>query len=628
MAFIREINPNSIDSHQTSPAYQLTFLRWFNRDTKNFDSKPNTANPHPKDTVTEDYLEMRKPLVVISDCIQVSVSSTKSSHIHQANMILLAGDINYSTAIAPGDFVLINLVNDDAKLFGVNKTPNTAEKESLYYRARTKQPINKKDDGFKGIFKVQQVRRVLMVNPEGAKTFHYQISAAAFTEFNQVVYFNPYLFTDVELKSASNTLNAGATLEWASINKVTSNVGKIFQNFVGFLIGEGFGHKILTQTDDSGVVRNHNQSFHIPPDAAALMGISTNKQVLAADLFNYYVGIQEYGNVKDNKSHDKDKVGLNPNLKLQKGNFYTTGKELSGVALIQAEPWGQVTAWSILNQYSNSLINETYTSFKLMPDDTVMPCVVFRQKPFTSDSFRTKYKIPSTPFLNLPRWKISPYLITSLSLGRDEAARINFVHIVGKTRYIDQKNAGVQQAASNLHQHDDDDIRRNGLRPFISACDFDFPSSESKDMQAGNWNLLMFDWLTNGHLKENGTIVCAGLPENIAVGDNLQVEDTAFHIESIQHTLQLSPDGKKNFTTTMQLSYGVSVESSNDFNKIYPEMTRVSAEAYRNDEYSKDAMLPGFSDSQEIGGRPTAEKTTRTPDEKVNKTKAKTLPTK
>ena len=78
----------------------------------------------------------------------------------------------------------------------------------------------------------------------------------------------------------------------------------------------------------------------------------------------------------------------------------------------------------------------------------------------------------------------------------------------------------------------------------------------------------------------------------------------------------------------MQLSYGVEVETSKDFNKIYPEMKRTNAESYRNDEYSKDAMLPGFSDSQDIGGRPTAEKITRTPDEKVNKTKAKTLPTK
>lgn len=603
MAYIRYIEPNSVDSHQTSPAYMLTFVRWSNRDTKNFSDKKD-----PKKTPTDiDYLDVRDPLIVISDCIQVAVNSSKSSHIHQASMTLMGGDINYSTAVAPGDFVLINLVDDDHVLFGNNCTPETAHPDSLYARAKKPHAINHEHDGFKGLFKIQSVRRVLQVNDHGLKTFHYQINAAAFTEFNQVVYFNPYLFTEKELTVASDALNGSAALEYAAVKKVTNNVGNIFTNFIGFLIGYGFPRGIMTQPTTTGVVRNHNKNFLIPSDVGKLMGINTHKTLLAADLFTYYVGIQKYESASD----VDDSIGLNPELKNTGHNFYHTGISLSGIALIQAEPWQQVTAWSILNQYSNSLINEMYTSYKLTPDNSVMPVVTFRQKPFTSDLFKKKHpnNINKTTFLELPRWKISPYLITTLSLGRDEAARINFVHIIGKTRYIDQKDAAINQAASKIHQQDNDDIKRNGLKPFITACDFDFPSSESKNMQSPIWNLLVFDWLSNGHLKENGTLVCAGIVEAIAVGDNLQIEDTVFHIESIQHIMQITPDGKKSFTTTIQLSYGVDVGRDGKYNPIYPEMQYPNTQEYRTNEYDhQDQMLPGYSDSQDVGSRKNAEK--------------------
>lgn len=597
MAFIRKINQNSVDSHQTSPAYQLTFLRWANRDTKNFQDK--------------DYLDLREPFIVINDCISITTNSSKASHVHQASMILMGGDINYSTAVAPGDFVLINLVNSDEALFGRDGTPENPADSSLYARARNKKAINKKDDGFKGLFKIQSVRRILQIDPNGVKTFHYQVNAAAFTEFNQVVYFNPYLFDSTEEQGAGDVINSAASKEWAQqVSKSKSNLRSIFKSFVGFLIGQGFPANYIPQKQD--VVRNHNQSFQIPTDVAKLMGINiSSKNVRAADLFKYYVGIEQYGSPKDNKNHDNDSVGLNPKDMTDNtdGNFYNTGPELSGVSLIQPEPWAQVTAWSILNQYSNSLINEMYTTYKLTPDNIVMPCVVYRQKPFSSALFkRNNSQIDQTGFLDLPRWKIAPELIKSLSLGRDEAARINFVHIVGKTRFINQQDEAAQQAAARLHKQDADDIKRNGLRPFISACDFDFPSDQSKNSKAPIWNALMFDWLTNGHLKENGTLVCAGLPDNIAVGDNCQINDTVLHIESINHVMQLTADGKKKFETTLTLSYGVDTRSDSDKNPIYPEMTNPDGFAYRKDDFDNhDQMLPGFSDTQDIAGRTKGE---------------------
>jgi hypothetical protein len=592
MAHIEYIEANSTDSHQVSPACQLTFLRWNVRDTE-----------HNGDGTNKQ--DLKDPFIVINDCVQLSINSNKSSHVHQMSAILMGGDFNYSTAIAPGDFVLVNMVNSDEVLFGKNGTPQTPSSSSLYARARAKNSINRVNDGFKGIFKIQSVRRILTVAPNGVKMFHYQLAGSAFTEFNQVVYFNPYLFnTDTKnLERASGLLNTDASKEWAeNFKKDKNNISSIFKSLVGFLIGKGFPADYVEQKKD--VVINHNKNFMIPSEVGNLLGLSKSSNLKAADMFNYQVGIQQY-----------DGNSLNPISMTKDGMFYV-GKELSGSVLMQAEPWSSVTAWSILNQYTNSLINEIYTSFKQMPNGTIMPCVVLRQKPFTSKQFVIdEPTIPTTPFLSIPRWKISPDLIVSLSLGRDEVARINFVHIIGKTRYVDIKDQVAQQASSKLFQEDSDDIQRNGLRPFISACDFDFPTDESKLSKSGIWNKLMFDWLNNGHLKENGTLVCAGLQENIAIGDNVQIEDTVLHIESVNHVMQIDANGNKTFRTTLQLSYGVDTGA----NGIYPEMYSENAKDYRIKDFNhtdksknnkKDGgLLPGYSDSQDIGGRTNAEDT-------------------
>jgi hypothetical protein len=606
MAYTQTINQNSTDSHQTSPAYMLTFLPWANRDTAHFG---NAVDGEPsKNPIKASSIALTKPIIVINDCVSVTVNSNKSSHIHSANMILLAGDINYATALAPGDFVLINLVNDDSKLFGKNCDPNGSSQDSLYYRARHGTGINKKNDGFKGVFKIQSVRRVLQVSPEGVKTFHYQISAAAFTEFNQVVYFNPYLFnqTPENTSRASDILNTSATAEWSkAVDKNYSNLSKVFKALIGFLIGTGFPADYAPQKE--GVVVNHNKTFEVPTGVGELLSLKKRAtgSLLAADLFNYYVGIEKYnGNAKTATE------GLNPTIVSRDGNFSMTGKELSGVIMIQPEPWGQVSTWSILGQYSNSLLNELYTSFKLQANGTIMPTVVLRQKPFNSKYFvKNNPSIDCTEFLSLPRWRISPDLITSLSLGRDEAVRINFVHVVGKVRSLDIKSHIAQQAAANLHQHDSADITRNGLRPFIASCDFDFPTESSNETKAGAWNKLVFDWLNDGHLKENGTLVCAGLPQAISVGDNIQIQDTVLHIESVQHNMQMTPDGKKTFRTTLQLSYGIDVRSLENSVPLFPESNFPDADDMRKNDFNhksqskNDGMLPGVSDTQDVGGR-------------------------
>jgi hypothetical protein len=206
-----------------------------------------------------------------------------------------------------------------------------------------------------------------------------------------------------------------------------------------------------------------------------------------------------------------------------------------------------------------------------------------------------------------------------MSLGRDEAARINFVHVVGKTRYVNQQDQIAQQASSKNYIYDQEDVKRNGLRPLITSCDFDFPTSDDKKSQSPIWNKLMFDWLSNGHLKENGTIICAGIHDPIAVGDNLELEDTVYHIESVSHSMQISAQGQKSFETTIKLSYGVD-KRDKGYDPIYPEMQYTDAESYRKDNWNRGyKSMPGFSDTQDIVGRVKGEEISKTKEEPFSK---------
>ncbi len=565
-AYKYTIKQNTPDSHQSSPGYLLTFIRWFNRDTQNY---------------SPDGQRVRGNFTVINDCVSITVKNTKKGHITNCNMVLRAGDINYSTAVAPGDFVLVNMLEDESKIL------------ELRGRALGGRAINKFNDGFKGVFKITSVRRNLSVNPSnGQKSLTYQISADGFTEFNQVIYFNQYLYGKEEQQGDTFRL-AGASKEWNSLKKkdLFKSLDVTFNRLTEFLIGNGFPNDFAQNKGKE--IRNHNQKFLLPKSLGPLLGLRRAKK--AKDLFKYIAGVEQYSGTASNAAR-----GLNPSRL----------KSMTGTAFLKGEYWSQITAWSILQQYSNSLINEMYTTYKTDKKGNVLPFVVFRQKPFTTEHFNTSVFLNGdtnvTRFMNLPRWEVVPERIYSYDLGRNDAARINFVQIIGTNRDIPTSNKLAIQSALKNFQTDGDDIFRNGLRPYIQNANFDYFGDNNKGSLAPDWSHLCYDWLVNGHLKENGTIICTGIEDPISVGDNLQIDNIVFHIEGIIHSMSINPQGVKQFRTTIQLSHGTDVRSGSS--PVYPEMDFTDVLTRRKDDYENgDKVYPGFSGTQDVPGREKGE---------------------
>ena len=595
--YIKKIVKNTPDSHQTSPAYCLTFIRWKNRDTINYEESPKLV---------------RDPLVVINDCISVTTSESKSSLTPTVTMHLLAGDINYATAVAPGDFVIVNLVNDEVKA------------RELAIKALNLQPINEYSDGFKGLYKIQKVRRKITVDQNtGIKQYSYTIHAFGFTELNNVIYYNP------TAAAAFRENNLLFLTQFASFftDKATSlgnesNVQDVLVLLVKALLGKG------ADQDDFTISASQNTHFLIPPSLGKLLGRSGRKKkdeidktssdknkkpLTVPDIYNFIFGV--WGRPNGKASNPKN--GFNPNLKPINGSnnfFKTKGKSLQGWKIFGVEDFNQKKIWSILQSYLNGAINEAYTTTRIGPDGRVYPTVIFRQKPFNSDHFdapKGKRKdlakqnppsIPVTRFSSLPRWRVSPDLIYSIDLGKDEVGRINYVQLFGRAVAI---NADVNQAiqAQNIF-FDQKDIERHGLKPAIITSNFDYPQSASlSDLQARKWSYMLFDMLNGMHLKESGTIVCYGIKDPICVGDNIEFDNAIYHIESVSHHMSISREtGKKIFRTTLTVSFGTDIDSDN-VRPVYPQMKHTDSYKERLRDYSEEQVLPGFSDTQDILGR-------------------------
>lgn len=581
MAYTYEIKNNSENSHQTSPAYVLTFTRWSNRDSFNYN---------------QNYLETRRPLIVINDAIAIQVTSQKNNPQHNFSCVLRQGDLNYLTAIHPGDYVVVNLLNDQEKA------------RKVYDKVQRGRPVNELGDGFKGLFKISDVRMELAVSPEGVKQYVVNVSGRAFDEFNNVLYFNPALANDNPSFIDNNFKNFRDLI----LSKKQNNVQQLVKAVIKRTIG--LGAKIV---DNQSAALNQIPVYTIPKAVATLLNRREENDPFISRINNYYLGIWDFQSSQV-KTKTPLERGFNSFFKKDSkepgGNWYSTKKSLSGTRQLTLEDFANVNVWSLIKDYSNPLINEMFTCFRLAEDGYVYPSLIVRQKPFNTPLYTDNpNRIDHTQFLDMPRWKISPNLIYNINIGRSDAARINFVQIFTRSIAVKEEFNQAQQIQNGNYVSDEDDIKRHGRKPFIKNCNYDYPIKDgSKPQYLGRqYANLVADWVFNGHLKLNGSISCAGIQEPICVGDNLEFDKVVYHIETITHSFSLTANGVPSFRTNISMSMGISDKSTSD-TIVYGEMDFTDARTKRLDDYDNERVLPGFSDTQDIPGRQKGEEITET----------------
>jgi hypothetical protein len=154
--------------------------------------------------------------------------------------------------------------------------------------------------------------------------------------------------------------------------------------------------------------------------------------------------------------------------------------------------------------------------------------------------------------------------------------RFNYLHFMGQdmSGSITEAN-GILNYVRSTPIVDSTDINRSGLRSYIKQLQANVNEGQyNNDTSPGaKWQQIMADVLMGGHLKYSGTIVSKGIQVPIAEVDNLEFEGTAYHIERVFHGGGINFRGNREWTTTLSLSNGISLDVENsDAEIIYPDI--------------------------------------------------------
>ncbi len=584
-----------VDSISTNPfwviavvplAYPLSFSR----------SKNASVTKFPADGAKT----RGKTLVITGDCVSLSVSGSKDSHVKNMQAALKAGSHNYLVEIMPGDWVLAWIVNSEEKATGFN---------GLIERIRSGDACNYWSDGLKFVGRVESVRKSLM-RSEAALITQFNIAARSFAELDTSIFYEQALAE--KAKESSLTWMAKVGFDLRKIFKesengngnaaVKDNVHLLIPQLLEILIGAGLpstvnpgGKGQLQATFGSLASQDGTNpqeapfSYLVPKEVGDLLGKTSRSPskaggILAyADIMELLYGVQNYQNTNEGSAAY---LKFTPDIQTSSetnAQHKFTGTPMMGAFWPYMPEMTNTPFWNLLEQFLNPACNEMYTAMRVNDAGRVVPTMVLRQIPFTTSKFANgseddgtfgpkteeDQSMDVTRFLDLPRWKMSPKLLNQLDIGRSNATRVNFVHVYGQNNY-GQNWPLSYQVATNPPIQDELDIQRSGLHPYSTTVACDFANQASK--APTKWMKLIADRVMGSQLTLNGTMSCIGISSPICEGDNLEFDGVVFHIESVNHQCSMDTEGgNRTFSTVLTLTNGLrSDDQGGDPNREAP----------------------------------------------------------
>jgi hypothetical protein len=539
-----------------------------------------------KDVTQGALLRAVAPLVISDDIFQLSVQHNKRSHTGQMSAALKQTDVNYLVEILPGDHVFAWIVN------------SLTDYLSLLERVQRGEACNRFNDGLKFVGRVHDVRKNVSVEPNtGVKTSSYSLSCTSFRELDTTFYYDNNLASkDVLARDLGQWLTRlGLDVEVLFSGQARdgieeNNVNEIVAAMLDLIVGHGPTTPTADRAPDievaGGVLDSASPqtkttapySYLIPAMVGKLLGkdpADASKGVMSyADVLELLQGVQSYSNKNEWRVFVPDLASpqSSPNRRI-------TTKKLLGTFLPFMPDFANRPLWQVFQQYLNPTINEMYTTLRVNPEGNVVPTIVMRQIPFTTEAFTPDASepgeltsslgdLPFTKFLSLPRWQIPATMIQHASLGRSDSTRINFVHIYGASAYTTNNRPIQEQIVNNPPIRDDLDIMRSGLHPYMTTVEC-FVSDQVGKVP-GQWMALVADWTIGSQYTLNGNLESHGIQAPICVGDNIEFDKVVYHIEAVSHTVHMnSSDGSKQWRTSLALTNGMRADlPASDFTDV------------------------------------------------------------
>lgn len=498
-----------------------------------------------------------------------SVSGSKDSPTGSFSCNLPYGTVRWMQNITPGDWICFWAFEDRqtyeqvlasirAAVSGIildSKTrtsPNTAKVNPMGF-----------ENGLKFAGQIRSVRENISRNPDGYIDGIYSVSATSFSEMASTVYYDPMLSQDYPSFTqflGDFGLKAAELFSFNKDNQGFANITEILPKLSKIILGTNPNTIDSKQSDP--LKASPNSKFKIPKGVADLFSYGKRDiPTTISDLHRYYTGRQTFQT--DQKQPWKSMV---PEAdRLQNDNVYLSINPFADKMLLNPfDLRGNQSLWGILKGYLNEPINEMYTGLRPDATGTLYPSVIFRTNPLSSYDFSLNaqqdgFKI--TPMSAYPSWMITNDRITSCSVGRSDASRLNFLQISCPDRFSSKNEQQTQQSMRVFAPPAvvSTDIVRNGLRMYVQRVPsqaFDRTVTPNENL-ARVYTAIMSDILLDSHLRFSGSVMMEGVQRPICHGDNAIVNGVLYHIESVTHMGSIGPGGEKSFNTELQLSHGM-----------------------------------------------------------------------
>lgn len=549
-----------------APVWVLAVVRWahpFLFDRATLQSDPSI----------DPFEQVAKPLVILSDCTTLDISAAKGAHVANLTAQLRADSVNYVASVYPDDWLLAWIL------------PNETRARRLLKKLGAGEACNEFNDGLKFFGRVQSCFNDVVVADDGKPNAIYQLTGVGFGEFDYTLFWEPLLVDNASLPVwyhrlgvvLSNVITGSDKSVTSDADPHALDVNKMVPALVRLCLGEG-PFKEGNLSAPGGANASPNGGIRVPSLVGNLLGMVNTEELTYSDVLDIVVGVQKYkgaAGAPQNSPAIFQPDGLKTSevtLSKPTENFVeqqssdaagvamyqSTGIDLLGEFPIVQLPFQDTPIWQIMEQFLNPAVNEMYVALKPDEDGYVYPRLTVRQYPFSSGKFAAAFEGPAvTEFLELPRWRIHPKMLKRIQVGRSNALRGNFWHVqgTGPGTAISQNLQYVRSPPRS----DAMDIERSGLRRVTRTV-----NCLIKDATQGPnlWRDIIADITAGQHLALTGTIITAGIPAPIAVGDNVQFANVVYHVESLSHSCTMSASGQRDWKTTLQVSHGMADEET------------------------------------------------------------------
>lgn len=514
--------------------------------------------------VTEGaFLRQEEPLIIVDDCVSLSVSDSKRSHTKQLSATLKHTGINYldKDVALPGDWMLAWMFNNEEDLDRVIKA------------VKSGQTANGFADGLKFVGRIHNIVRDSKVARDGKKTITYSLTGTGFEELDTGFFYDTALATAANVSSDIRTFMAQIGLEftkWAEqaqmeAGRIKDNSENLIMALIDMILGKGIDARVNRPIERAGseelkLAPQANKeapfAYLVPRTVGTLLGLTPAEGSKGgvfgyADILQTVIGVQEYDPKADSTTVFTPMLRDNSTVSRK-----FCREKLKGTYLPVNPTFVNTPLWALLQQYLNPAINEMYTCLRADETGAVRPTVVARQIPFSTESIVEHFDFQLTRFLSLPRWVLAPVMLMDggLTVARSNATRSNMVHVYGEASTYAANRSITNQLVRNPPIFDATDIQRSGMRAMMRTV-----NCAVQDQLAAPraWMEAIADWSFGSQYTLAGQLDSLGIQSPIPCGDNVELEGMAYHIESLSHRFGIGADGTKYFRTAMEVSNGM-----------------------------------------------------------------------